>query len=59
MTELSEIGVALKIAADETNDSNDHDELHAAAEIAFMLDGEHFDMNYIDRWLEGLYSKFG
>lgn len=41
--------------ADESNDSSDHDELHAAAEIceAFVHMGFP-DNSYVQRWLEGL-----
>lgn len=47
----------LRIKADESNDSHDHDELHAASEVAFIIATIHPDMrnnSYIKRWLEGL-----
>jgi hypothetical protein len=41
---------ALNAAADETDDSFDHDELHAAADVV----REGVSSNYIDRWVAGL-----
>jgi gluconate kinase len=53
----SEIGAILRVAADETNDAADHDEVHAAAEVAKLLAGDDFDDSYIDRWLDGILER--
>lgn len=54
-----EIGFMLRERADEANDAFDHDEIHAAAEVARMMDGETFDVSYIDRWLAGIAERLG
>jgi hypothetical protein len=45
-------------AADETNDAHDHDELHAAGAIvgssAYV---DLFDVEYVARWLDGLWAR--
>lgn len=55
----SELGFMLRLAADETNDAADHDEVHAAAEIAKMLAGEMYEDTYIERWLDGIVKRMG
>lgn len=45
----------LNVAADETNDAYDHDELHAAADVVRAG----LTSNYIDRWVEGLERRCG
>lgn len=45
----------LNAAADETDDSFDHDELHAAADVVRAG----LRSNYIDRWVEGLERRTG
>jgi hypothetical protein len=44
--------------ADETNDSHDHDELHAAGSIVLMLfTHKIMPPHYIRRWIEGLLDE--
>jgi hypothetical protein len=45
---------ALHKAADESNDTWDHDELHAAAEVTKILTGQPFEAHYVYRWLNQL-----
>lgn len=45
---------ALHKAADESNDTWDHDELHAAAEVTKILTGQPFESHYVYRWLNQL-----
>lgn len=45
------------LKADETNDAADHDELHAAAEVACMMLGAPYEAKYINRWMEELYKR--
>lgn len=55
--EMLHLADRLKWKADETNDAHDHDELHAAAEVAFIIAVIHPDLRhnaYIARWLEAL-----
>lgn len=46
---------ALNDAADETDDSYDHDELHAAADVVRAG----LSTRYIDRWVAGLEHRHG
>jgi len=46
---------ALNAAADETDDSYDHDELHAAADVVRAG----LSTDYIDRWVAGLEHRHG
>lgn len=55
---------AFHAAADQTNDANDHDELHAAGLILHldlflgdMEDGELLDQEYIRRWIGNLQRR--
>lgn len=41
----------LHVAADETNDARDHDELHAAGAYAARRAGLPYNADYLDRWL--------
>lgn len=53
-----ELAASLRGIADHVNDAADHDELHAAGEIAAFLNGDTHDRNYIDRWLVELEDRF-
>lgn len=45
-------------AADETNDAADHDELHAASAVCYIMAyGDYAPVEYIDRWLLGLTKR--
>jgi hypothetical protein len=50
--------VSFHRAADEANDAHDHDELHAAGAIvgspAYV---DLYDIEYVARWLDGLWSR--
>lgn len=46
------------IRADEMNDAEDHDELHAASDVCAILSVKPWmTTNYIERWLMGLTSR--
>lgn len=47
----------LHASADETNDADEHDELHAAGAIAQMLAGKPHNAEYVSRWIDGLVRK--
>lgn len=44
-------------AADASTDAADHDELHAAAAIAELMNGEPFNAEYVIRWYSGLVKR--
>jgi len=48
--EEGQVSARLDAMADETNDRRDHDELHAAADVA----ASGLRSEYIDRWINGL-----
>jgi hypothetical protein len=52
-----ELSFYLRKVADEMNDAADHDEVHAAAEVAALLAGNQFDDGYIDRWFMGITDR--
>jgi hypothetical protein len=45
--------------ADEANDAEDHDELHAAGEVCRLMSHMGYQNNYVQRWLEGLTRRVG
>lgn len=55
----AEMSEKMQVAADETNDRHDHDELHAASTICLLISrGEYLYYDYITRWLEGLIKLY-
>lgn len=54
---LTDLAVTMHEAADNTNDSYDHDEYHAAGTILELIGGVSFDSRYLSRWIDGLYRR--
>lgn len=51
---MSQTAAILNEAADRTNDSHDHDELHAAAFVVDQV--KRGESEYVDRWIAGLFD---